>query len=58
VQSQVSFRRFSGADAALRRAVEAEILLGMRRKREYFEPDTFATEAPFLSQLPSGGCGQ
>jgi hypothetical protein len=27
---------------------EAEILRGMRRKREYFEPDTFATEAPFL----------
>jgi hypothetical protein len=27
---------------------EAEMLLGMRRKREYFEPDPFATEAPFL----------
>ncbi len=27
---------------------EAELLLGMRRKREYFEPDPFATEAPFL----------
>jgi hypothetical protein len=26
----------------------AEMLLGMRRKREYFEPDPFATEAPFL----------
>src|SRR5438876_1624168 len=27
---------------------EAEMLLGMRRKREYFEPDPFAIEAPFL----------
>ena len=27
---------------------EAEMLLGMRRNREYFEPDPFATEAPFL----------
>ena len=27
---------------------EAEMLLGRRRKREYFEPDPFATEAPFL----------
>ncbi len=27
---------------------EAEIRLGMRRKHEYFESDTFATEAPFL----------
>jgi hypothetical protein len=27
---------------------EAEMLLGMRRKREYFEPDPFATEASFL----------
>jgi hypothetical protein len=26
---------------------EAE-MLGMPRKREYFEPDPFATEAPFL----------
>lgn len=27
---------------------EAAMLLGMRRQREYFEPDPFATEAPFL----------
>jgi hypothetical protein len=27
---------------------EAEMVLGMRRKREYFEPDPFATKAPFL----------